>query len=771
MRFIYLGALLCTFSLAQAQSEGTLSGFIFDDKNYEAIIGANIYFEDIAIGSSTNTNGYYVVSNIPSGTYTLVVSYLGYKTHKEKIEIKGGENSKKNVILKPEALEADAIVVTADSVSVAEQLYKKPISVIKLNAAQISAIPQIGEADLLRSLQTLPGIQPLSDFSSALYIRGGTPDQNLYLLDGTDVYNPEHAFGLFSTFNTDAIKQVDLSKGGFTADRGGRLSSIIDITNVDGNRKEFKGKANISLLSAKTTLQMPLGKKGSISGSFRRTYFDQTIAKAIDEVPDYYFYDGNIKAFWDIDENNNLTVSGYGGRDVLDIVFNSAVSDEIGFKYSWGNRTGSVQWTHIFSPKLFSNFWVTASRFDSDFDFQSLEIYEKNKLDDITAKGNLEYHYNNDFDIKFGFEHKQFDVHYLSEAPGRDIFIKSKPTHSVGYVHTNWRPEPLMEIQAGLRFNYYKDKKAYTNIAPRFAIKYRLDSKSNVRFSTGIYHQYLHRIRRFFITDIWTTSNQDLIPSTSHHYILGYQRELAYDIGIEVEAYYKKFQDIYSFDQNFLTKVAPTSYNEKDEPVFTTSAPLLKRGDGNSFGFEVLLRKDVGLLNGWIGYSYSETEFTIPGTNKSRPYAPRHDRRHTVNLVNKIDLDAMFDYFAGQKHVPDSSRWEFGLNLVYATGQPFTEPGSGYLTGGAPGSTVPDIYFAPTQINQIRLPYYARLDVSLKWLITYRTWKMAPYIQIFNAGNRKNAWFATYSYEDFQPVIETQPMFPLLPSIGIEFDF
>jgi hypothetical protein len=227
---------------------------------------------------------------------------MGYQKFRKQLTITSGVDIKQNIVLSEDLLETEVIVVTADSQRTIEKLYDKPISTILLSPRQIQSVPQVAEADLLRTLQTLPGVVPIYDFSSALYIRGGTPDQNLYMLDGTDVYNPEHMFGLFSTFNSDAIKHVELSKGGFGAEHGGRLSSVLDITNLDGNRQEFEGTANVSLLSVKTTLQTPLGSFGSLSGSLRRTYFDKTIAPFMEEVPDYYFYDGSIKAFFDLDK-------------------------------------------------------------------------------------------------------------------------------------------------------------------------------------------------------------------------------------------------------------------------------------------------------------------------------------------------------------------------------------------------------------------------------------------------------------------------------------
>ncbi len=770
-RLILLIFSMVSFLFGQNKINTTISGFVFDEANQEAIIGANVYIEELLIGSSTNVSGYYVITDVPAGTNKVQTSYMGYKNEIISVDVKAGESIKLNIFLKEEIIETETIVVSADSIPIAVKMFQADISSIKLTPIQLAAIPQIAEADLLRTLQTLPGILPLSDFSSALYIRGGTPDQNLYLLDGTDVYNPEHAFGVFSTFNTDAIKQVDLSKGGFGAERGGRLSSMIDITNLDGNREEFEGKASISLLSAKTTLQMPLGKSGSLSGAIRRTYFDQTIAKAVDEIPDYYFYDGNIKAFFDLDANNKLTLSAYGGRDVLDLDFNTGDDFNLGFKYDWGNYTGSAKWTHVFNPKLFSNFWVTGSRFSSHFKFEGIEVTEENILNDITVKGSMEYHYSNNLNFNFGFEQKLLNLQYTTKQPSIEVQIEPTFSNFVAYLSTGWKPKPTWDIKTGLRFNFFNADKNYTTLAPRLAVKHRLDDKSTLKFSTGLYHQFLHRIPRFFIADIWTASGEELRPSSSTHIVLGYQRELADYWQLEVETYFKTYKDIYSYDQNFITDLEATEFNEKGDPIFQSAEPLLDRGKGNSLGFEVLLRRDVGLLTGWAGYSFATTEYTIKTINQGNAFEPRHDRKHTINLVSSIDIDNSIRWMYDRPIQQDSSRWSLGVNFVFSTGQPITEPGSVYLGITTPNDPSRNVVFHPTEINQVRLPVYARLDLSLTWTLLYDSWKMSPYLQIYNVGNRKNVWFASYNYTNGVPDYEEQYMFPFLPTVGVNFEF
>ena len=297
-----------TASLAQPSvRSASLSGFVYDAASGEALIGGSVSLRETGIGTITNLNGYYILPRVPAGTYTLVSTYIGYFDETQTITLGPNEDGHVDLNLRTRPEVMSEILIIADSLDAIDRLYEAPISRLELTASQLEQIPQVVEADLLRSLQTLPGIVSVSDYSSAPYIRGGTPDQNLYLIDGTDVYNPEHAFGLFSVFNPDALKKVEIYKGGFGAEYGGRLSSVLNITNLDGNKREFEGSAALSLLSARTTIQVPLAGRGSFSASVRRTYFDQTVARAVDDIPPYYFYDGNFKAFIDVNSTNKLS--------------------------------------------------------------------------------------------------------------------------------------------------------------------------------------------------------------------------------------------------------------------------------------------------------------------------------------------------------------------------------------------------------------------------------------------------------------------------------
>lgn len=767
------------FSFSLFAQTFSYSGTVLEKSTGEALIGANVYLDELNFGASTNISGYFVIPNIPKGNYTLIVSYVGFKTEEVKINVQKDCQNCITIELNDEAVQTGEVVVSADSVRTIDKLFAKSVSKIDLTPRQLNQIPQAVESDLLRSLQTLPGITSLSDFSSALYVRGGTPDQNLYLVDGTDVYNPEHAFGIFSTFNTQAIKKVEMSKGGFGAEYGGRLSSVLDVTNLDGNRKEFVGNFNLSLLSASTTLQMPVGSIGSISGSFRRTYFDQTIAKWIDDIPQYYFYDGNLKGYFDLDKSNKLTFSVFNSRDDLDFKLDPDAEESLSFLYNWGNLTGSLNWKHIFSTKLFASFWATASRFNSNFDFDAVEFTEHNKLTDYAAKGALEYYYSKNLNIKFGLEQKILHLVLKQDANTGKVDVDVRRQHTAGYITTDWMPSERLTLQFGLRSNLFNTNDYQFDLAPRFTAKYRLTDNSNLKFAAGRYFQYLNRIPRLFFSSIWISADENIKPSSSDHFILGYQQEIGAVYEFEVEAYYKTYKDIYQYNQLLGSDVEASGYDENGNPIYSTSKGVFTRGDGHSYGIEFLLRKDVGALTGWVSYSLSKTEHKFDGINQDKYYTPRHDRTHIVNAVLNTNLTELF---SGSRD--SESNWIFSMNFVYASGQPITTPGSAYYINPLPawdnipvsgGEGIPGYKLYPSDINTFRLPDYMRMDLSITWENNFDSWSISPYLQIFNIGNRGNVWFVNYNREfnsgNIEQKIDKTNMLPILPSIGVKINF
>ncbi|MDF1613001.1 TonB-dependent receptor [Stygiobacter electus] len=774
-KFISLYFTIVSFLFAQ--NESSLSGFIYDKTTGEALIGANVFIPNINRGAVSNVFGFYSIPKIKSGIYNVNISYVGYKTYTIKLDLRNDEDKRLNVYLEQDVIQGKEIIVKADSIRVVERLFNKPVSNIELSPKQIQSVPRVIEADLLRTLQTLPGIVPLSDFSSAIYVRGGTPDQNLFMIDGTDVYNPEHAFGLFSTFNTDAIKKVEVYKGGFGAEYGGRLSSVIDVTNNDGNRNFYEGKASLSLLSLSSTISGPIRNIGSISGSIRRTYLDQTIAKWVDEVPDYYFIDGNLKAFFDLNNSNKLSVSYFGSKDNLNFVLDKKRPESLGFDYIWGNQTGSINLRSIFASNLFGNFWITFSHFNSFFDFDDVGVKEDNQINDLTFKGNIQYFYSENFNFKFGFEQKNANGGLKQDFPGGKVDAsKSRKLFSF-YSSSVWKPNPLWNIEFGLRGDYFFSDKIYKNLDPRFSLKYRLSENANIKLSAGSFHQYANRIPRLFFVSIWTTADSFVRGSSSNHFIFGYERALGEKFQLEFETYYKTYKDIYSYNQNYVADVVPSNYSNDNVPIYNNQKGLFTRGDGYSYGIEFLLRKETGAITGWLSYSFSNTYYTFDGINQGKSFMPRHNRTHAINLVSTIDLNNFINEIKNQSFEKRDKQWILGLNFTFFSGQPITLPSSVYLFTQFPDweQNKNSLATYPSTINTFNLPYYSRFDFSLTYEIDYDSWKISPYIQVFNLFNRKNVWFIQYKNEikdgRVKQKIENVNMFPILPSFGITIKF
>lgn len=766
----------------------SVSGFVYDKETGEALIGASVLLSGTTRGTSTNTSGFFALTDLPEGFRTLEVRYIGYRPAKREITAADLDGKKLIFNLSPDQISLKEVVVTADSAGTIRKLFDTPVSQLEITGIEIRKIPQIVEPDLLRSLQTLPGIVPASDFSSQVYVRGGTPDQNLYMVDGTDIYNPEHAFGLFSTFNTDAIKNVVISKGGFGAEYGGRLSSVVDVTNLDGNRNQFTGTANISLLSAKSTVQIPLGRYGSLSGSLRRTYFDKTIGQIEslkEKVPDYYFIDGNLKALIDLNETNKLTVSYFGGRDYLNFKFNPDAEESDRMLFDWGNKTGSLKWLSVLSPTLFANFWLTASQFDSELNFKQVNFTEINKIRDLTVKGNLEYAWSQEHSLRFGFESKFLKPTYLSESSDVYVDIHDTRTHLSGYIQEQYKPAEAWLFEAGLRLDHFSADKTFTDFSPRLVAKYNIDDLQNIKLSAGVYRQYIQRVPRFFIGDIWVTSDRYIPPSRSNHYILGYERVISDGVTLQAEVFFKTYRNLNAYKKFFLADIVSEGRDDQGRTLYTSTRGLFNTGNGTSTGFEALLKKDLGIATGWIGYTYSSTDYTFGGINRGKTFHPRHDRSHTLNGILNTELEKAWAALWGTTPETKNSRWILGVNFVYSTGQPITTPASAYLAGSLPDSGTDgleegggNIGFSlyPGAINSSRLPDYIRADISLTWEKKYETWSMAPYLQIFNAGNRQNVWFITYSDDSREttqvsPKIEKVSMFPLIPTLGITFNF
>ncbi len=782
---ILFAAMLMSTAYAQTNSSFTISGFTYDKKTGETLIGASIslFGKGIKTGAYSNNSGYFVITNIPPGKYTINVSYVGYDSYKNIITIGEKSSGLLKFYLTQSAYKAGEILVLGDSINVSERAFERQVSSLNMTQQQVNAIPKVVVPDLLRALQSMPGITALSDFSSAVYVRGGTPDQNLYLIDGAEIYDPEHAFGIFSTFNTDAIKKVEVYKGGFGPQYDDRLSSVIDVIDDEGNRNNMQGVFDLSLIAANLTLQIPLGSLGSISGSIRRTFIDQTIAKWDTLIPPYYFYDGNVKAFLQLGDKDNLTLSYFKSGDNLNFTTDQSNPQSPSIYINWGNTLGSLNWKHLFSDKLFSSTYLTYSGFSSAFNMrESASISESNPLNDYTAKEALTYYYSNELTLDAGAEYKKVDLSYNNSSSSGVVDISGNTHETSAYINAEWQPDPLWQIQGGFRFEQFLSDTTYMHLDPRLSVKYKLTLNSSIKFAAGIYHQYMTAVERPFAPDIWAPTDKNIYDSQVSQFILGYEQQIGNIFDFETEVYYKNYKNIYIYNYNVGADISP-SYYDGNTPVYTSSKDVFIRGNEKAYGLELLLRKDVGAVTGWIGYTLSGAKDIFDGVNQGKSFVPQQERTSVINFVLNGNVNSIFSGRWNEQPEESSSSWILGLNFIYTSGQPITLPSSTYFVNTLPawdnynatGQKLPSYKLYPGNIDSYRLPAYIRLDLSITWKKNFGTWSIAPYFQVFNIGNRKNVWFINYTSNEQNGAIvqsvSTVNQLPFLPSLGVTVKF
>jgi len=716
----------------------TIFGFVKDKESGEPLYLVNIWIKGTSIGTTSNEKGYYVLTDIPTGKQIVVFSYIGYQPLKQKFNLKSNEEIRFDVSLKPSLLTAEKIVTTAKREDNIKEI--KP-GQVTLNARQIRYLPQIAEPDLFRTLQMLPGVATLSDFSAGLYIRGGSPDQNLILLDQIDVYNPNHLFGFFSTFNADALKSVELLKGGFPAQFGGRLSSVLNVQNKDGNRQRFGGLGRISLISSSLTLEGPWSH-GSWMLSGRRTYLE-LVAKLLDLDLPYYFYDSHGKVNFDLDKNNRATLSFYLGDDKLDLS-NSGININL----LWGNRTFSANWMHLFSGQLYSNFVVAASRFRSrtkvDFDNVAFGLF--NRIDDLSVKGMLTYAPGIKHTIDLGMEVKYLIFQLNNLIVDEEYKNEYHGIYSAFYLQDNIKLNALTALQPGLRISYYS-KGNYFRLEPRVALRRFLSRDVQFTLAYGKYFQYLNLVQRggLSFADIWFPVDQTFKPGHADHFILGLKYDVLENLSIDMEAYYKKYFNVAEYRE----------FRSADESLENqTAAQNFLPGKGHAYGIDLLLKNNVWLFNGWLGYSLAWTKRKTENYNFGLEYYPTFDRRHTVTLVQN------FNFW---------KNWKFNLAYKYGSGQPFTQPTARFA------ALTPDgrLYYYPLygRKNMYRLPNYHRLDIGLFKQWTILGLPVEFYVQVINVFDHKNVWFRKFNTQDNPATIDDQEMLPRLPTFGFSFKF
>ncbi|MBN2103284.1 TonB-dependent receptor [bacterium] len=717
---------------------GTIHGFVREKENREPVIMGNVWIRDTHIGTTTNMKGYYVLPDLSPGTYTIFFRYIGFSTVKKTVTLANNHEVTLDVLLEPEAILLEGTTVTAEREK--RELEIMPGQIV-MQAPELRSIPQVAESDLFRALQMLPGVATLSDFSAGLYVRGGSADQNLILLDEIDVYNPNHMFGFFSTFNTDAVKSVELLKGGYPARYGGRLSSVLNVFNEEGNREYFEGVAHLSLLSASSTLQGPW-KYGSWMISGRRTYLDLAAKIADVDLP-YYFYDGHAKINLDINKKNQASLSFYAGNDLLDLG-----EEGMNVNLDWGNKTFSAQWMHLFNSKLFSHFIMAGSRYASNtrVKFDKVEFGILNQITDLATKGILTYSPNTRHSVDFGFEFKslKFDLDY--KVVDTKYINNFSGVYFSGFMQDNIKITPLTIIQTGLRLDHYTDGN-YTRLDPRFSIQQILNENMNIKLSYGMYHQFLNLVEQegMSFASMWFPVDKTFEPGKSQHYIAGLHYDNKTTFSIDIEAYYKYYDNIAEYDL----------YRNEDELIEdqTASSQFLS-GIGKAYGTDVYIRNRLGKLEGWLGYSLCWTKKQVNGYNFSKWYFPTYDRRHTITLIQDYHLN---------KH------WRINAAFKYGSGQPYTEATAWYEAMDQAGR----IHYETLEgeKNVYRLPDYHRLDIGLFYTQKVVGKKTEFFVQVVNVYNRKNILFRTYSMIENPPTVQDISMLPIIPTLGVSVYF
>ncbi len=733
---------LLVMNLAEPVAAATIHGFVREKATKEPIVMGNVWIKDSNFGTTTNVKGYYVLSALPAGRYEIYFRYIGYRTHIEQITIDREIELELDVYLEPEPIALPEATVVAERDR--RELDIKPSQIV-VPAPQLRAAPQIAEPDLFRTIQMLPGVATLSDFSAGLYVRGGSPDQNLILLDHIDVYNPNHLFGFFSSFNTDAIKSVELLKGGFPVMYAGRLSSVLNVINKEGNREKFQGVARLSLLSSNATLEGPW-RYGSWMVSGRRTYLDLA-AKLVDFDLPYYFYDGHAKINFDIDRNNQASLSFYAGNDKLDLSQN-----ETDILLDWGNKTFSAQWMHVISSQLFSHFVLAGSRFDSDSEvkFDDISFGISNRITDLAIKGWITYSPSILHTFDFGLEAKnlQFD---LRNKIADLAYKKSFAGNSFAlYVQHNYKLTRSNILQTGMRFDFYSDGN-YSRLTPQLSYQYLFNDRINMTLSYGRYAQFINLVYQegLSFADMWFPVDETFAPGRADHFILGFNYDDLRKLSLNIEAYYKRYANI----SEYRFRAAESQGIDRDYDRLTASDIFLS-GKASAYGIDVYVRNQLGGLKGWLGYSFNWVKKQVKGYNFDQPYFPPYDRRHTITAAEEYRL---------------AQKWRLNFALKFGTGQPYTEA-SGRYQALNPNGTIYDRTLEAKK-NSYRLPPYLRFDIGLTHHRTIFGLRSELYLQAINVFNFKNVWFRYYDFDTNPATRKEFYMLPRIPTVGVSVMF
>lgn len=799
---------------AQSPVRVTVSGYVREAGSQEALIGVNVYVSgqqtgDRRTGTTTNTYGFYSLTLPAADSVSLAFSMVGYEPLSRSVPLR--RNQTVNVALMPGRTLSEVTVKssrTDDKVSESPQM-----SQIDVPVTQIKKIPAIfGEKDVLKVLQLMPGIQKGSEGNTGIYVRGGGPDQNLIILDDAVVYNANHLFGFFSVFNGDALKSVELTKGGFPARYGGRLSSVIEMNMKEGNKEKLHGEGGGGLIASRVTLEGPIrSKKGapaksSFLVSGRRTYLDLVARPFIAASSDgdvqagYYFYDLNAKVNYDLGQKNKLYLSGYFGQDRFFANDKSGNNSSTRAGLNWGNATGTFRWNHLFSEKLFantslifSNYRFGISSLDKTTDRQgreeSFELRYSSGIRDWSVKTDFDFYPTPRHSLKFGLQStyhrftpsaivlKETDIErYRDEVENIDVL------ESGVYAEDVWKPTDRWRVNGGFRLSHFLHKDVhYLRPEPRLSAAYILKPDLSVKASYALMNQYVHLLSNTGIglpTDLWVPTTDRVRPQQSEQVAAGFAKDFTEKgLTLTIEGYYKTMKNIVNYREgaSFLFLDDPTSAEQVRWEDNITS------GRGWSYGAEFLLQKKVGRFSGWAGYTLSWTQWQFPELNGGRKFFPRYDRRHDMSLVGiyeispRITLSGTWVYGTGQALTVPVARYNTNLHSAAMPFRSGDQQQSALSSFFQPFAQAED--YGPNK-NSFRAEAYHRLDLSIQFhkkkKYHERTWELS----VYNAYNRRNPFFydleskpGSMTGQTGQTVLMRYSVFPIVPSLSYNFKF
>jgi hypothetical protein len=758
------------FAKAQPSDKQTISGYITDERSGEKLIGAVVFDTISKKGTTSNEYGFFSISLPTNQKVVLRISYFGMTQQFYEI---GNETRELNVALS-KTKNLEEIVVVGN-----KHVEQTANGVIQLQMDKLDKLPLIfGEKDVFRVLQLLPGIKSGGEASSGLYVRGGGPDQNLILLDGVPIYNASHLFGFFSTFNSDALSNITMIKGGFPARYGGRASSVLDIRMKEGNLKQYNVEGSIGLISSRLVVEGPIKKdKTSFILSGRRTYLDvltrpfiAATASAVGEkfTTGYFFHDYNMKIQHKINDKHHLYLSGYFGLDKF-YINTQFGNNESKTKLQWGNRLAALRWNYKISPRLFMNTTATVSKYEfligdesrSNNELDYIFEYTSGILD-YSLKSDVTFLPNTNHTVKFGLSeiYHTFNpgISFIdASSPYQDVMLtegsKKQFSHEISaYAEDDWKVSNRIAINAGLHSaTFFTRRNVNHSLQPRLSTSFLLNELSSIKFGASRMTQFLHLLSNTGIglpTDLWVPATTLIKPVQANQFSLGYYRSFK-NYQFSAESYYKKMENVIQYKEGVSFISGSTDWQQR-----------VTAGKGWGYGAEVFLEKKKGVLTGWIGYTLSWSLRQFDDLNGGEKFYHRYDRRHDLSVVLTYAL---------------SKKWDFGAVFVYGTGNAITLPTQTFFTPtNLPGHTGSDKLTGFEQLNGYRMPAYHRLDLSANRTKPKKYGESVLSFSVYNVYNRINPFMlyvGSLSMTSTKQTLNKIGIFPIMPSISWKFRF